>query len=63
MCNISGRKRRCKEKDYLLSVNSHEGWITHPYGNAEWAVLYMYIFTLGEEKVKKSHMQHYLVDI
>lgn len=62
MCNISRRKRRCK-KEYSQSVNSHEGLITHPYGNTELATLYIYIFTLGEEKVRKTHMQHYLVNV
>lgn len=61
-CNIPTRKRRWNDK-YWLSVNSYEGGITYPYGNAKLAALCIYIYTLGGEKVKKNHMQHYLVDI
>lgn len=61
-CNIPTRKRRWND-EYWLSVNSHEGGIIYPYDNAKLAALCIYIFTLGGEKVKKNHMQHYLVDI
>lgn len=62
MCNMSERRTEWKEKEYLLLLDSLEGWIPHPYGNAELVARYMCVFTLGQEKIKISHM-HYLVDI